>query len=52
MGIIRLRYAKTRMASKRRSGLKRWEIFNRYQNFKVRLQYGRRKLIYWWRKNV
>jgi hypothetical protein len=50
MGIIRHRYPKTKMASKRRSGLKQWELFNRYQAFKVRLRYGRRKLIHWWRK--
>jgi hypothetical protein len=43
------RYSKTKMASQRRSHLKQWVIFNRFHVFKLRLQYGRRKTIHWWR---
>jgi hypothetical protein len=47
--ILRPRYSKTKMASQRRSCLKKWVIFNRFHVFKLRLQYGRRKTIHWWR---
>jgi len=52
MGIIRTRYAKTRMASMRRQHKTVIKIFNYYHAFKLRLKYGRRKTIHWWRKNV
>jgi hypothetical protein len=52
MGIIRKRYSKTRMSSMRRQHSAILSIFNAYYEFKVRLKYGRRKTIHWWRKNV
>lgn len=48
--ILRPRYSKTKMACQRRAHLKKWVTFSYYQAFKVRLQYGRRKTIHWWRK--
>lgn len=47
---IRKRYTKGKMATERRRHGLAYEVFNRYQAFKIKLKYGRRKLIYWWRK--
>lgn len=47
--ILQPRYPKTRMASRRRAHLKKWVKFNALQCFKIRIKYGRRKNIHWWR---
>lgn len=47
---IRLRVPRTKLASQRRQHSKEWDLYIRYQEFKVRMKYGRRKPIHWWRK--
>ena len=46
---IRKRYVKSKLASQRRQHSKEWDLYLRYQEFKVRMKYGRRKPIHWWR---
>jgi hypothetical protein len=45
------RYSKNKMASQRRQHSKEWSLFIRFQEFRVRMKYGRRKPIHWWRKS-
>ena len=47
---IRKRYNRGRMATERRRHGIAYQIMNRYQAFKLKLKYGRRKLTHWWRK--
>jgi hypothetical protein len=45
------RYSKNKMSSQRRQHSKEWSLFIRFQEFRVRMKYGRRKPIHWWRKS-